>query len=99
MSFAKPTHYVVTGGSTDDGAVAYLRSDGGWTGQLRDAATWPTEADAEAQRALAKKQERRVCDPYVFGVRLDAGGAIDPMSARETIRAKGPTTPIRRPDR
>jgi hypothetical protein len=34
----------------------------------------------------------------VFGVKLDAG-VIDPMTAREAIRAKGPTTPIRRPDR
>lgn len=98
MSFAKPTHYVITGGSTDDGAVAYLRADGSWTGKLDEAGAWATEAEAETHRVVAKKQERRVCDPYVFGVRVEAG-VIDPMTAREAIRAKGPTTPIRRPDR
>lgn len=98
MSFAKPTHYVVTAGFTDDGAVAYLRADGAWSGNLTEAATWASEADAEARIADVKKQERIVCDPYAFGVKLE-GGVIDPMSAREAIRAKGPTTPIRRPDR
>jgi hypothetical protein len=98
MSFAKPTHYVVTAGYTDDGAVAYLRTDGTWTGTLADAAPWTTEAEADAKTALAKKQERIVCDPYAFGV-LVHNGVIDPMTAREGIRAQGPTTPIRRPDR
>lgn len=98
MSFAKPTHYVVTAGYTDDGAVAYLRKDGTWSGKLQEAAPWPSEDDAATQIASAKKQERLVCDPYVFGV-LVKNGEIDPMTAREAIRAKGPTTPIRRPDR
>jgi hypothetical protein len=98
MSFAKPTHYVVSAGYTDDGAVAYLRADGTWSGKLAEAGTWATEAEAQAQVVIGKKQERIVCDPYVFGVKLDAG-VIDPMTAREAIRAKGPTTPIRRPDR
>ncbi len=98
MSFAKPTHFVVTAGFTDDGAVAYLRKDGSWSGKLQEAAAWPTEAEADIQLASAKKQERLICDPYAFGVLVN-NGVIDPMSAREAIRAKGPTTPIRRPDR
>lgn len=98
MSFAKPTHYVVSAGYLDDGAVAYLRADGGWTRKLAEAAAWPSEAEADAQIANAKKQERVVCDPYAFGVLVN-NGVIDPMTAREAIRAKGPTTPIRRPDR
>lgn len=98
MSFAKPTHYVVTAGYTDDGGVAYLRPDGTWSRNLTEAATWSNQGDADTQIATAKKQERIVCDPYAFGVKLQ-GGVIDPMTAREAIRAKGPTTPIRRPDR
>lgn len=98
MSFLKPSHFVVSAGYTDNGAVAYLRADGSWSGNLADAAAWPTEGEAQEKAAESKKQERLVCDPYVFGVRID-GGVIDPMTARESIRAKGPTTPIRRPDR
>lgn len=98
MSFVKPTHYVVTAGYTDDGAVAYRRKDGTWSGKLSEAATFETEAEAETQISAAKKEERLICDPYAFGVKL-VNGVIDPMSAREVIRAKGPTTPLRRPDR
>jgi hypothetical protein len=38
-----------------------------------------------------------ISDPYVIEVRAE-GGAIDPLSARERIRASGPTVRIRRPD-
>ena len=99
MSFLKPTHFVVTAGYTDDGAVAYMRADGSWTGKLNEAAPWPSEAEADAKVAVAKKQERLVCDPYAFGVLIKDGGVIDPMTAREAIRANGPTTPMRPADR
>ena len=44
-----------------------------------------------------QEHQRLVCDPYTFPVRFEAS-AIDPLSARENIRAKGPSIPIRRPD-
>jgi hypothetical protein len=43
------------------------------------------------------EQERIVCDPYAIQVSLTSEG-LDPLSARETIRATGPTTRLRRPD-
>ena len=46
------------------------------------------EAERDALLEQALKQERLVCDPYFFDVRLE-GNAIDPISTRERIRADG----------
>jgi hypothetical protein len=43
------------------------------------------------------REEATVADPYFFGVRLE-GTAIDPLTAREEIRAKGPTVAYGRHD-
>lgn len=93
----KGTHFVISAGLTSTGAPAYLRADGGWSTTLQEA--YPAISEEERDRLLAEalRQEREVCDPYAFAVNL-VQGKIDPLSAREKIRATGPTVPYRRPD-
>jgi hypothetical protein len=91
------THYVISASLTDTGAPTYLTKDGGWSPDLQRAAPILSDEERDALLAEALRQERKVADPYFFDVRLD-GSAIDPLSARERIRAAGPTTRIRRPD-
>lgn len=88
----------MTGNFTADGAVAWRRADGSWSRQLADAGLVdePT-AKAQAAAAIANEQ-REICDPYGVEVRVD-GATIDPMTARQRIRANGPTIRIRRADR
>jgi len=97
MPKPKGTHWVITAGFTDDGAPAFMKRDGGWSRQLSEA--WPIEGDAKKDEllALALKQEVEVCDPYAYQVSLTSDG-IDPLSAKEGIRAYGPSVPYRRPD-
>jgi uncharacterized protein DUF2849 len=91
------THYVISASLTDTGAPTYLTRDGKWVRDLQSA--WAIETDEERDALLeqALRQERVVADPYFFDVRLE-DSKIDPMTARERIRADGPTTRIRRPD-
>ena len=51
----------------------------------------------EAMRKLALKVERIVSDPYLMEVTPTPQG-LDVLSARERIRATGPTVRVRRPD-
>jgi hypothetical protein len=92
-----PNHWIVTGNFTDDGAVAWRRADGTWSRTIHDAGLVDeAQAKAHAAHAIAHEQ-RQICDPYGVEVYADAG-VIDPLTARQRIRANGPTTPIRRPD-
>jgi hypothetical protein len=91
------THYVISAQALDTGAPTYLAAGGVWSPNLQDALTVVTDAERDELLAQAMKQERLVCDPYFFDVRVEAN-TIDPLSARERIRAEGPTTRIRRPD-
>ncbi len=99
MAIHGGTHFVISASFTDSGAPAYLTPEGGWSRDLNAAALLATEAERDAwlARALEHEQERSVCDPYFFDVRLE-GKVVDPISARERIRAEGPTVRIRRPD-
>jgi hypothetical protein len=92
-------HWVVTGNFTADGAVAWRRADGTWSRQIADAGLLSDEESGKvfAASALANEQ-REICEPYVIAVHA-SGGAIDPLTARQRIRANGPTVPLRRPDR
>lgn len=92
----KGTHFVISAGLTTTGAPVYRRSDGSWTQQLQEAHTATTTEEAESLVAVALREERVVADPYSFPVEL-VDGKIDPLSARENIRALGPTVPYRRP--
>lgn len=92
------THWVVTGKFTDDAANAWRRADGTWSRDLQEAGLVGDEATAKTHVANAVANEQReISDPYVIEVHAD-GTTIDPLSARERIRATGPTIRIRRPD-
>lgn len=91
------THFVISAVLTDTGAPAYFTKIASWTPALQEAMAFATEEERDVQLAVAKGQERQVCDPYAFAVQLD-GTRIDPLTTRETIRAEGPTTRVRRPD-
>lgn len=90
--------HVVTGKLTDDGSNVWRRADGTWSSRLADAGLFSDEASAKAVLpAIVAREQRQISDPYVIDV--DAtGGEIRPLSARERIRATGPTIRIRRLD-
>ena len=97
MAILGGTHFVISASLTDTGAPVYLTPEGTWSSDLQRAATVESEAERDRLVEQALTQERLVCDPYFFDVRVE-GGVIDPLSAREYIRAAGPTVRIRRPD-
>jgi len=98
MAKRSGTHYVLSAQLLGTGAPAYLTAAGVWSTCLQDAHTVLTDEERDRLLAQAEQQQRIVCDPYVFDVRVEPGGTIDPLSARERIRALGPTTRVRRPD-
>ena len=91
--------YVVTAFRTDDGTLAYLKADRSWSASLQEAApVTETDRDILIAQKSALPEQPVVCDPYAFKVTVQ-DGTIEPLSARERIRATGtPTFPIRRPD-
>jgi hypothetical protein len=94
----RANHWVVTGKFTDDGANAWRRADGTWSRRLADAGVLDDEATGKAFAAdTTAREQREITDPYVIEVYAE-GDAIDPLTARERIRANGPTVPLRRPD-
>lgn len=97
MAIHGGTHFVISASFLDTGAPAYLAPGGAWVRELQKAALIESEAERDALVQKALEQERTVCDPYFFDVRLE-GKTIDPISTRERIRAEGPTVRIRRPD-
>ena len=91
-------HWVVTGKFTEDGANSWRRADGTWSRQIAEAGLLADEASATALAATVRAAEQReISDPYVIAV-YASNDSIDPLSARERIRANGPTIRIRRPD-
>jgi hypothetical protein len=97
MAKRSGTHYVISAQLLETGAPAYLMASGLWSGDLQQALTALTDVERDALLAQAEQQQRIVCDPYFFDVRVEHN-TIDPLSARERIRALGPTTRVRRPD-
>jgi hypothetical protein len=90
-----PNAWVVTGKLTDDASNVYRRADGSWSRDLQQAGLVSDEATAKAQAASAvANEQRQITDPYVIEVHA-ADGVIDALSARERIRATGPTVPPR----
>jgi len=80
---------MITANATDDGAPIYLRADGSWSRALSEGRAGESEQLAAAL-ALAKTQQRIVCDPYLIDVKL-VEGRPTPTNVRERIRAHGPT--------
>lgn len=91
------THFVISAQFLGTGAPAYLTASGAWSGDLQSAARVFTDAERDGLLEQAARQERVVCDPYFFEVYVTRE-AIEPLSVRERIRARGPSTRTRRPD-
>ena len=92
------THWIITANFTADGSVAYLRADGSWGPHLSEARLFLSEDDTRALVQHAVQHEQfLVCDPYGIDVHVSDAG-IETLTAREAIRARGPSVPIRRPD-
>ena len=91
------THFVISAQFLGTGAPAYLTAGGAWSGDLQSAAAVLTDAERDRLLEQAARQERVVCDPYFFEVRV-RHERLDPLSTRELIRAQGPSTRVRRPD-
>jgi hypothetical protein len=91
-------HWVVTAKFTADGSNAWRRADGSWSARIDEAGLLSDEATGKSQVvAAAATEQRLISDPYVIEVHA-ADNKIDPLTARERIRANGPTIRIRRPD-
>jgi hypothetical protein len=89
---------VVTAKFTEDGSNAWRRADGTWSRTLADAGLLADEASAKVHVTHAVANEQRlISDPYVIEVAAQ-DGTIEALSARERIRATGPTIRVRRPD-
>lgn len=91
------THFVITANATGDGRSLWMAADRTWTASFTHAHATDDETERDAMLALARSQQRHVCDPYAAKVELSEHGPIA-TTARERIRAEGPTTPLRRPD-
>ena len=90
--------WVVTANFTDDGAVAYRRADGTWARALGEAGLLDSEATAkEVATTASQREQREISDAYPIEIAVEAG-IFFPQSARERIRATGPTIRVRRPD-
>jgi hypothetical protein len=86
----------VTGKLTDDAANVWRRADGTWSRDLQQAGVVGDEVTAKTFAATAAANEQRqITDPYVIEVRAE-NGAIVALTARERIRATGPTVQTRR---
>jgi hypothetical protein len=92
------SQWVVTGKFTEDGSNAWRRTDGTWSASLADASLFADEAGAKTVLPnIVAHEQRQISDPYVIEVNVSEG-EIHALSARERIRANGPTIRIRRPD-
>ena len=82
---------VLTANRLAPGEVVYWNARHGWVGDLQQAQVFE---DADAEAALKAAGEWvlscEVVAPYLFPVRVDAAHIL-PLSAREAIRANGPS--------
>lgn len=82
---------VITANKLTFGEVVYWSGPRGWQPSLQQAVVLD-EAGAEGALKLAAESVQRceVVAPYAFPVRVEHGRII-PVSAREQIRARGPS--------
>jgi len=97
MATPKGTHFVMTANFLASGAPAYRRKDGNWSIDLQEAHPAATDSERDAMLAETMQEQGTIADAYAFPVRLE-GQLIDPLTAREEIRAKGPSVAYRRPE-
>lgn len=82
---------VVTANRAADGAVVYLRADGGWSTALNDAAITTEVGAARKLIGIASADDLRAVGPYIAPVKLGGEGEVRPGNLRELIRRTGPT--------
>lgn len=82
---------IVSANHLMEGDVMYRTSTGGWSAFLIDAHVVTADVDADGFLAEALSEPHLVVDPGLHEVEVDADGAPRPVSARERIRALGPT--------
>ncbi len=82
---------VLTAWRLGDGEAVY-RGTQGWVENLADARAFAKPEDAAAELAAAETDvaARLVVGPYLFEVET-RDGRVEALSAREIIRAQGPT--------
>jgi hypothetical protein len=88
---ATPALQVLTANRLRDGDVVYWR-DGEWVEHFRDADVFDgkTAADEALAAAQAFVKGRVVVNPYLFGVR-DEAGRLRAIEEREIVRSEGPS--------
>jgi hypothetical protein len=86
---------VVTANRLADGAVIYLRPDGGWTTEIDRAEVATDAVAAGALLATAGARDDHAVGAYVARVNVTADGRVRPGNLRELIRLGGPTIDLR----
>jgi hypothetical protein len=97
MAIPTGTHFVISASLTSTGAPTYRDANGAWVTDLKQAHPAADEAERDRMLEASQLEEHEVCDPYPFAVCVEDGGIVL-LTAREKIRATGPTVPVRRPD-
>ncbi|MGD9536231.1 MAG: DUF2849 domain-containing protein [Alphaproteobacteria bacterium] len=88
----KDTLYILTANDLLEGDVIFL-GEAGWVRDHRAARIVRNEDDAKALEAIATadKAARKIVDPYLVEITLEADGTPTPVRHRERIRTRGPT--------
>lgn len=83
---------VVTANRLREGDVVYLTDTGKWSTYLNEsrASRDPAQIEAMLAEAAADVAARKIVAPYEMEV-VEVDGILQPLSAREIIRAAGPT--------
>ncbi len=79
---------VVTANRLRDGIIVYFNRDSGWTADIH-AATVAAGEDADALVAVAEKDAKSNLVVGVYAIEIT--GDHQPLTARERIRAEGPS--------
>ena len=74
-----------------DGVVVFLDDAGDWTTELGLAVVARSEREGEILLARAKAEGVAVVEPFLVAVNEREDGALEPLSLREKIRARGLT--------
>jgi len=82
------TYQVVTANLLVSGKIIYLNANSGWHDDIKDATV---AAGDEVEELLARAQRDVAANQVVDAYAIEITGAHEPISARERIRANGPS--------
>ncbi len=88
------TYKLMTANRLGDGEVVYLTAEGRWSERFEEAiARDDTEGqDRLARRGVEGERDLKVVGAYLMTVGRAVDGSWRPLSQREAIRAKGPSS-------